>query len=87
MHDVLLDKRAGCNSYGSHTVMTVKLLWKFPSVHTVIACDTSCLSGANRLSPRPSVLLCFQSEHWALSHDLNGCRGCECDIGGALDNQ
>uniref|UniRef100_A0A7N8XWQ2 Laminin subunit beta-2 n=1 Tax=Mastacembelus armatus TaxID=205130 RepID=A0A7N8XWQ2_9TELE len=25
-------------------------------------------------------------EHWALSHDLNGCRGCECDIGGALDN-
>uniref|UniRef100_A0A673C8G0 Laminin subunit beta-2-like n=1 Tax=Sphaeramia orbicularis TaxID=375764 RepID=A0A673C8G0_9TELE len=26
------------------------------------------------------------AEHWALSHDLNGCRGCECDIGGALDN-
>uniref|UniRef100_A0AAQ6A8Y0 Laminin, beta 2 (laminin S) n=1 Tax=Amphiprion ocellaris TaxID=80972 RepID=A0AAQ6A8Y0_AMPOC len=25
-------------------------------------------------------------EHWALSHDLNGCRGCECDVGGALDN-
>ncbi|XP_039459916.1 laminin subunit beta-2 isoform X1 [Oreochromis aureus] len=25
-------------------------------------------------------------EHWALSHDLNGCRDCECDIGGALDN-
>uniref|UniRef100_A0A4W6G1Q8 Laminin, beta 2 (laminin S) n=1 Tax=Lates calcarifer TaxID=8187 RepID=A0A4W6G1Q8_LATCA len=25
-------------------------------------------------------------EHWALSHDLNGCRSCECDIGGALDN-
>uniref|UniRef100_A0A665X2H1 Laminin subunit beta-2-like n=1 Tax=Echeneis naucrates TaxID=173247 RepID=A0A665X2H1_ECHNA len=25
-------------------------------------------------------------EHWALSHDLNGCRGCECDIGGSLDN-
>uniref|UniRef100_A0A8C2XM76 Laminin, beta 2 (laminin S) n=1 Tax=Cyclopterus lumpus TaxID=8103 RepID=A0A8C2XM76_CYCLU len=25
-------------------------------------------------------------EHWALSHDLNGCRGCACDIGGALDN-
>uniref|UniRef100_A0A3Q3K397 Laminin, beta 2 (laminin S) n=1 Tax=Monopterus albus TaxID=43700 RepID=A0A3Q3K397_MONAL len=27
------------------------------------------------------------AEHWALSHDLSGCRGCECDIGGALDNQ
>ncbi|KAK7883977.1 hypothetical protein WMY93_027100 [Mugilogobius chulae] len=25
-------------------------------------------------------------EHWALSHDLNGCRSCECDVGGALDN-
>uniref|UniRef100_A0AAY4EAZ9 Laminin subunit beta 2 n=1 Tax=Denticeps clupeoides TaxID=299321 RepID=A0AAY4EAZ9_9TELE len=26
-------------------------------------------------------------EHWALSHDTNGCRSCECDIGGAADNQ
>uniref|UniRef100_A0A3Q2YST7 Laminin, beta 2 (laminin S) n=1 Tax=Hippocampus comes TaxID=109280 RepID=A0A3Q2YST7_HIPCM len=25
-------------------------------------------------------------EHWGLSLDLNGCRGCECDSGAALDN-
>ncbi|KAM4721279.1 laminin subunit beta-2 isoform 2-T2 [Rhinophrynus dorsalis] len=25
-------------------------------------------------------------EYWALSHDLHGCRSCDCDIGGAWDN-
>uniref|UniRef100_A0A4W3JYV6 Laminin, beta 2 (laminin S) n=1 Tax=Callorhinchus milii TaxID=7868 RepID=A0A4W3JYV6_CALMI len=32
-------------------------------------------------------LLWGQTEHWALSHDLNGCRPCDCSIGGAYNNQ
>lgn len=33
------------------------------------------------------VFILLQPEHWALSHDANGCRGCDCDVGGATDNQ
>lgn len=88
--------------YDLQSLLTVKLQWKFPCViawrvmHPVCLV-TVCLSVEWLLCPRLvsvcqslcplSVLLCFQPEHWALSHDLNGCRGCECDIGGALDNQ
>lgn len=73
--------------YDSHSFMTVNvqpsqsiIAWKM--MHLV------CLYLLYLSIPCPlAVLLCFQPEHWALSHDANGCRGCECDIGGALDNQ
>uniref|UniRef100_A0A8C1IFF7 Laminin, beta 2 (laminin S) n=1 Tax=Cyprinus carpio TaxID=7962 RepID=A0A8C1IFF7_CYPCA len=40
-----------------------------------------------RLVTGHSCNQCLVRRHWALSHDAGGCRGCDCDVGGASDNQ
>ncbi|XP_071984936.1 laminin subunit beta-2 isoform X3 [Engystomops pustulosus] len=61
-------------------------------------CDPrGTISGASHCDPISGDCFCKRfvtgrscnqclPEYWALSHDLHGCRACDCDVGGAWDN-
>ena len=33
------------------------------------------------------VLVCVQAGYWGMSDDLQGCKPCDCDVGGAVDDR